>query len=256
MDNAIARFPSALNTLPKELVDRIRPVSTIIQAKNGRTLVSPGDGSNQVYFVLRGRVRASLVSLNGREVLLRDLNEGDFFGELAAIDEQPRSASVIALSDCVLARIPADAFRAAITEIPSASLWMAQRLTAQIRDLTDKIFELNALRVRSRIHCELLRMCGAAEEGDVVIEPAPTHAELASRIGTHREAVTREMRDLMDQGIIEQQRRRMKILNVPELARLVRIATGTPDADRRRVAPAAAERARQADVGEWEHRSL
>jgi CRP/FNR family transcriptional regulator, cyclic AMP receptor protein len=169
-----------------------------------------------------------LFSLNGREIILRDLSEGEMFGELAAIDGQPRSASIVALADCTLASIDALAFRAAVSELPEAALWLARRLTVQIRALTDRIFELNALRVSSRLHCELLRRCAAAggDAGRVVIEPSPTHAELASCIGTHREAVTREMGYLVERGIVEQQRRRIVVEDTKALARLVQMVAG------------------------------
>ena len=109
-------------------------------------------------------------------------------------------------------------------------MWLARRLTGQIRDLTEKVFELNALRVSSRLHCELLRRCAAAGAGatSVAIEPAPTHAELASCIGTHREAVTREMGYLVERGIVQQQRRRIVVQDTRALAKLVQMVVGEP----------------------------
>ncbi|MGZ8348647.1 MAG: Crp/Fnr family transcriptional regulator [Allosphingosinicella sp.] len=222
----IDRFAPVLGKLPPERAEAIRASATVLQARSGRTLVSLGDLSNSVYLVLQGRAQANVVSMSGREVILNDLDEGDFFGELAAIDDQPRSATVVAMTDCVLAIIPGEAFRRAVTEIPAAALWLAQRLTGQIRNLTEKVFELNALRVRSRLHCELFRMCRHAPGEIVVIDPAPTHAELASKIGTHREAITREISQLIDAGILEQQRRRMTIRDVHALGELVQSATG------------------------------
>lgn len=227
--NALARMPPMMNMLPRELADRLWADATLINAKSGRTLVSLGATSTNVYIVMSGRVQVTLYSLGGREVILRDLSEGQMFGELAAIDGQPRSASIVALSNCVLASIDAAAFRAAISEIPAAALWLARRLTVQIRDLTDRVFELNALRVRSRLHCELLRMCGGAGADEpVALRPSPTHAELASRIGTHREAVTREIGYLVEQGIIAQQRRLITVVDVRALAHLVSMVTGEP----------------------------
>lgn len=228
MKNALARMPLAMNTLPAELAERLWADAMLINAKSGRTLLSLGAKSNNVYIVLKGSVQVTLFSLGGREVILRDLAEGEMFGELAAIDGQPRSASIIALSNCVLASIDAARFRAAISEVPGAALWLARRLTVQVRDLTERVFELNALRVRSRLHCELLRMCGGAgvDGVSVTIDPSPTHAALASRIGTHREAVTRELGYLVEHGIVRQQRRRMTVVDTRALAQLVRIATG------------------------------
>jgi len=221
-------MPPALKGLPKALAERLWAEATLMSATDGRTVVALGARSTSVYVVLEGRVQVTLFSLGGREVILRDLGEGEMFGELAAIDGHPRSASIVALSDCQLASIPAEAFRAAVAETPEGAMWLAKRLTAQVRDLTERVFELNALRVRSRLHCELLRLCGTADQraDGVTLEPTPTHAELASRVGTHREAVTREIGYLVDQGIIRQERRRMTVLDMQALTQLVRMATG------------------------------
>ena len=228
MTNARAEIPPAMGEFPRELAERLWASAMLINAKAGRTLVSHGTTSTSVYVVLKGRLQVMLFSMGGREIILRDLSEGEMFGELAAIDGQPRSASIVALSDCLLASIDAATFRAAATELPQAALWLARRLTVQIRDLTDRIFELNALRVSSRLHCELLRRCAAtgAEGPRVPIEPSPTHAELASCIGTHREAVTREMGYLVEKGIVRQQRRRIIVEDTRALAKLVQMVVG------------------------------
>jgi CRP-like cAMP-binding protein len=214
--------------LPEALAARLRAAASPIVAKSGRTLVSLGAKSDSVYWVVKGRVQVTLFSLGGREVILRSLGEGALFGELAAIDGQPRSATIVALSDCTLLSIDAAAFREAATCDPESALWLARRLTAQVRDLTERVFELNALRVSSRLHCELLRLCAEADPDAVRVEivHAPTHADLAARIGTHREAVTREMGDLAERGILTQERRRITILDTRALAQMVEMATG------------------------------
>jgi CRP-like cAMP-binding protein len=230
MASTRAGIPPAMSELPPALAERLWASATLINAKAGRTLVSHGTTSTSVYIVLKGRLQVMLFSMGGREIILRDLSEREMFGELAAIDGQPRSASIVALSDCMLASIDAASFRAAVSEHPEAALWLARRLTVQIRDLTDRLFELNALRVSSRLHCELLRRCAAigGEGPRVTIEPSPTHAELASCIGTHREAITREMGYLVEQGIVRQERRRIIVEDMSALARLVQMVVGDP----------------------------
>ena len=218
-------FSSILNRLPAELADTIRNEGSIVRSRRGNDVVSPGDHSDQVYYLLEGRVQIRLLTQGGTEAILRDLEPGDFFGELAAIDGGPRSAWVVALSDCVLARVAGETFHRLVTEVPPVSDWMQKRLVAQIRDLTHRWFELNALQVRSRLHCELARMCGDGD-GVITIDPAPTHAELAARIGTHREAITREMGYLTKNGILESPSpRRLTIHDPAALKRLAEIAT-------------------------------
>ena len=190
-----------------------------------------GDRTSELYLILEGHVRAELHSPSGREVILGDLGPGELLGEFAALDDQPRSATVEATTPCMLACFPADAFRAAVFAHPATAAWMARQLVGQIRLLTEKLFELNALAVRSRLHCELLRLCIDAGIADnaAVIAPAPTHLELAGRIGTHREAVTRELLHLEREGITKQAGRRLVVGDVARLAQLVRDAAGEVD---------------------------
>ena len=200
-----------------------------IRARKGRTIVSLGSESSTVYVLLSGRAQATLFSLSGREVVLRTIATGEMFGDLAALLGEPRTATIVALDECLLAAIPGAAFREGVCSRPEAALWMLQRLAAQVRSLTEKVFELNALRVPTRLHCELLRLAGPIGDDGLgaQIEPVPTHAELAARIGTHRESVTRELGELTDQGIIAQQGRRLTILDLPALGRLVHSAAGS-----------------------------
>lgn len=228
MTQLLNRYPIARQILPEALVERLSGQTAIIRAKAGRNLVAFGAVSTSVYLVLEGRAQVTLCSLNGNEVILRDLAAGELFGELSAIDEQPRSASIEALTECVLAAIPGAAFREAVCATPEAALWVTRRLTAQVRGLTDKLFESSSLKVSSRLHCELLRLSVADGEAAIaVIDPAPTHAEFAARIGTHREAVTRELSYLSSRGIVAQDRRRLTIADFPALLQLVREAKGT-----------------------------
>lgn len=228
-----ARFPIVASAMPRVMIEAFSQSATLINARAGRTVIGLNTISTSVYLVLEGRVQAGLCSMGGREVILRDLSAGALFGDLAAIDGQPRSASIVATGDCKLASLPGDSFREATFASSEAALWLGQRLVRQVRELTDRVFELNALRVPSRLHCELLRL-GVPIEGSAtvaVIDPSPTHAELAARIGTHREAITRELGFLGDSGIVTQQRRRLTIVDVPALAKLVRHAGGAMDGE-------------------------
>jgi CRP-like cAMP-binding protein len=228
LTSAFIQFPEAAKGLPESLKSALRPHAVMIRAKAGRTLVAPDSRTTHVNLVAEGRVQVAVLSSTGQEVILRDLGAGDLFGELASIDEQPRSASIVALDDCRLLSIPGPVFREAAFATPDSARWLAERLTAQIRDLTMKVFELGVLRVPSRLHCELLRMAGAPGEnlGPMVIDPLPTHEELALRIGTHREAVTRELGYLSKRRIIERDRKRLTVTDPAALANLVRQAAG------------------------------
>jgi CRP-like cAMP-binding protein len=220
--------PVVLDLTPASLRRVIEPRLRTIRAVKGRTIVSVGARSAEVFFVVEGEAQVLLYSSNGKEVSVRPLYGGDLFGELAALDGLPRSASVVAVTDVLLVAMGAADFIACIESSSSAALWLAKRLGAEVRRLTERVFELSALNVQARLHCELLRMARLGEGGaeTLRISPAPTHAELANRIGTHREAVTREMRALADRKIIRHHRRMLEFIDLKGLEQAVGRAIG------------------------------
>ena len=205
----------APDALRAEIASRLR----VIRAPKRRTLVEKGSRTTDVFFLLEGRAEVVIYSPTGREVCVNDIGPGSMFGEIAALDGEPRSASIVAASNVLAVAMRVSDFRACLESSPAAGLWLARQLAAHARRLTEQVFELSALNVQARIHCELLRLArkGEARNGIIEVRPAPTHAEIASRIGTHREAVTREMRILSEQNIIRHGRRSLLILDLARL---------------------------------------
>jgi CRP/FNR family transcriptional regulator, cyclic AMP receptor protein len=187
------------------------------------TIVDYQDTKTDVYFILHGQVRVTIFSKAGREVAFRDLETGELFGELAAIDGKPRAANVVALTDCVLAAMPDGALWDVLHQHQSVADAMLRRLASNVRALTERVFEFSTLAVRDRIHAELLRLARQSDKGTrpLTIAPMLTHAELASRLSTHREAVTREFAELARLGVIERSGNDLIIPDVEVLERLV-----------------------------------
>jgi CRP-like cAMP-binding protein len=171
----------------------------------GEVVISHLDQDRDVFFVLEGRVRATLYSRNGREVDYRDIGPGDVVGELAAIDGAPRSATVEALEPSRLGRLSETAFRELLSSHTQLAWALLSHLSAQIRSLTERVFEFSTLLAHDRLIRELIRLAEASgvREGRAEIQPAPTHLELASRISSHREMVSREMSALAKAGLVE-----------------------------------------------------
>lgn len=209
--------------LPADLAAAFSARARQINARKGQMLIAQGSDADEVYLITSGRVNISVFSPNGRETILRDMGPGRLLGEMAAIGSQPRSASVVVVEEAVLAMISASAFRTFLRDVPGAGYWLAMQLAARVRNLTEKSSELAALPVAARLLNELLRLINAASlNGDsCVIEALPTHAELAARIGTHREAVTRELRLLAKEGRIIQSGRRLEIASRAGLSQLL-----------------------------------
>jgi CRP-like cAMP-binding protein len=188
----------------------------------GRQVIRHGDSSSDVYFVLDGHLRATVFSLGGREIAYEELGPGAMFGEVAAIDGGPRTTHVVALTPCLLASLPAAAFLDMLGRHPAAARAAMRRLVSTIRSLAERVFEFSTLPVRGRVVAEILRLAhlAGAAGGPVSIADFPTHSQLASRISTHREAVTRELASLSRSGLV---RRRGRTLFVDDLDRLAEV---------------------------------
>ena len=184
--------------------------------------------SDEVFFIISGEVRVTIYSVAGKAVSFRDLGPGEVFGEYPAIDRGPRSASVEAHTNCLVASLPGAAFRELIEEEPVVAQAMLPQLVSKIRALTKRVYEFSTLVVSNRIQAELLRLASAApHSGNYVrITPAPTHTEIASRVSTHREAVTRELTRLSRLGLIEREKNVLIIRDLQRLAEMVHAATG------------------------------
>ena len=190
--------------------------------RHNELIVAHGDTGRDVFFLLEGRARVTLFSEDGREIAYRDIDPGEIFGELAGIDGKARSASVVALVPTRAARLPGAAFREIVNNHPTFAWMLLEHLSAQLRRMTDRVYEFSTLVVRKRLILELLRR---AEEvgpvdGQVSISPAPTHFELAAKISTHREAVSREMSALAKRGLIEKRGNRLMLHDLAALEML------------------------------------
>jgi CRP/FNR family transcriptional regulator, cyclic AMP receptor protein len=155
-----------------------------------------------VFFVFSGLARV-VIATAGREMILRDIREGEYFGQYSAIDGKPRSAAIVAVTDTVVARMSAVLFWEAIHRHPGVREGVLKALVADARALNQRANEQANFDVRHRLCAELLRLSRATGEGRIVVSPPPTHAELAARISTHREAVTKTLSALERDGLIE-----------------------------------------------------
>jgi CRP-like cAMP-binding protein len=156
-------------------------------------------------------------------VLLRQINAGELFGELAAIDKAPRSSGIVAMTDVTVARMSAAVFRASLHAHPDICDQVLALLAGQIRMLANRVNEFSTLDVRHRIHAELLRLSRTepADPARAVISPPPVHAEIAARISTRREAVARELKALERDNLIERRRGALVLTDVDRLRRMI-----------------------------------
>ncbi|MCE9521681.1 MAG: Crp/Fnr family transcriptional regulator [Alphaproteobacteria bacterium] len=223
-----------LAELDGEQKKRFEDHATARNASKGEEIIGHGrDGASNradrfVFFIVDGQFRALILSPTGRQVPYRDLGPGDHFGELAALDSGPRTASVIALTPGKLLQLDGVHFEQLLSSSPKAALWLARGFASQIRDLTKRVFNLTALNVADRIRSELLRLGleASVENNSARIRRMPIHEDLASLLGTQREAVTRELGELEKSGLISRKGRELVILDFDELTRRVQRGGG------------------------------
>lgn len=186
-------------------------------------VISREAADRDVHLVVGGRVRAAAFSVDGKQVTYREIGAGELFGELAAIDGRTRSADVIALQDSLLASMSPKTFRKLLSEHEGVSERMLRRLATSVREMTDRVFELSTLGVRNRVHAELLRLArrGIMAGNEARIDPAPRHGDIANRVSTYREQVTREFSLLSSQGVIAREGHCLVVRDVALLERMV-----------------------------------
>jgi CRP/FNR family cyclic AMP-dependent transcriptional regulator len=183
----------ALTALARLTVKRRLPRNTV--------LFLQGDVSDSFYIVESGKVKVFVDDEAGNQVILNILAAGDTFGELALLDDEPRSASVMTLTDVMLIAISRAHFIPFLVDNPDIGAAMMRTLAKRIRSLTDSVRDLALLDVYGRVARLLERLAGGEDQA---IRPRLTHQEIASMVGSSREMVSRVMKELTVGGYVEQ----------------------------------------------------
>ncbi len=183
--------------------DRTYPKNSVILFEE-----DPGDA---LYVVMAGQVKVVLIGEDGREVILSTPGPGDFFGEMALIDDQPRSAHVIAMEDAHLLVLRREDFHQCLSAMPGIAIGLLRAMCKRLRQADNKIGGLVLLDVPGRVARLLLEM--ADENDGETITKRVTHHLIAQMIGSSRETVSRTMRSLVEQDLIEVSRARIFLRN-------------------------------------------
>jgi len=182
-------------------------------------LLEQNDVGTDIYFLTRGVVRVLITPSPDREVILGDINAGGYFGEMAAIDGQPRSAGILAITDATIACMPATVFRDVIRHHPDVSEQLLKQLVTRVRALDQRVNEFSSMDVKHRIYSELLRLSrpDPTAAHQAIVSPPPVHADIAARVSTRREMVARELKSLERSGLLTKRRGAFVLTNVPIL---------------------------------------
>lgn len=195
--------------------------------KGGEQILDRDSASQDVLFITDGEVRVVNYSSSGRETAFADVSTGSYIGEIAAIDGMPRSASVVAITDCTIAIFPRESFVELVENDAAIAFRLLRHLTGMIRTNNERIAELSTVGAVQRVYRELLRLCVPDPGGEgSLITPLPTQQDLAGKVGATRETVARALGQLTNTGVIQRRGRTLLILDVDMLSFLA-----SPDGD-------------------------
>lgn len=195
--------------LPEEELERFAELTRERSYPKGSVILFQDDPGDSLFVLRAGRVKVVLIGEDGREVILGVLEPGAHFGELALIDDQPRSAHVIAMEDAQLLVLRREDFKRRVEANPTVAWALLTELSRRLRRADVKIGGLVLLDVPGRIARLLLDL--ADESGSEQIEKPLTHQTIAQMIGASRETVSRAMKEFQDAGLIRVERRRISI---------------------------------------------
>jgi CRP-like cAMP-binding protein len=213
--DVLRRVP-LFSDLSEAELERFAEVTREREYPKNSVILFEDDPGDALYIVSVGQVKVVLIGEDGREVILSVLGDGDFFGEMSLIDDEPRSAHVIAMRDSQLLVLRRDDFQAQLHAHPQVALKLLRVLVQRLRRADEKIGSLVLLDVNGRVARLLLDL--ADEAGGPRITRKLTHHTIAQMIGSSRETVSRAMRELTDRGYIEVSRRDIT-LTQPEALR-------------------------------------
>jgi CRP/FNR family transcriptional regulator, cyclic AMP receptor protein len=222
VDPALLTDVEIFSTLTPEEMAALAAGMRFRRYARGEVVFLRGDPGTAFYVVAAGRVKITLGADDGKELIIARLGPGSFFGELALLDDQARSADATAAERTLLLVLPGDAFRQFLTDHPAVAVKLLPVLTQILRRNAELIHDAAFLDVPARVARTLLSL--ATESGSDALPPAGvvlpgkiTQFELAALVGTSRESVNRCLASFERLGLIAYDKGQITLLRPREL---------------------------------------
>lgn len=207
---------SLFATLSGQELARLADRATVRTFPKNTIVMSEGERSDSLYVILSGRVKVYVSDEHGKDLVLNVQGPGEYFGELA-LDEGPRTASVMTLEASKLAVIANEVLRAFLTSHPEAAVQLVRGLIGRVRRATESLKDLAQLDVYGRV-AKLLLELARESDGRLVIDQRLTHQDIADRVSASREMVSRILKDLATGGYVATEGGRLVIRRRPPRA--------------------------------------
>jgi CRP/FNR family cyclic AMP-dependent transcriptional regulator len=216
----ILRAVPILSGVPENDLTALAHASRERSYPAGQVILRQDAAGDAMYVLIEGRVKVVLIGEDGREVILSVLGTGAVFGEMSLMDDEPRSAHVIAMTACRIMTLYRGAFHERLRASPDLCLAMLAALSTRLRLADERIRALSLLDVNGRVAHLILQQ--SAETGSDAFPRRLTHQNMAELIGASRETVSRTLRHLSDRRVISIGRRQVTILDRAALEAAVR----------------------------------
>jgi CRP/FNR family transcriptional regulator/CRP/FNR family cyclic AMP-dependent transcriptional regulator len=220
LDSYFEKVPLFSNLSAGE-ISAIKSVMIAREFEEGEAILHEDDDLPQTFFVIAsGSVQVTVVTSEGKQAILATLRRGEFFGEMAILDGEPRSASVVAAQKCVLLMLYRKPFLDILEKLPKITIRMLVEMSKRLRHTNRQINTLSMMSVYGRVADVILQL--ARENGRkvghmTIIENRPTHQDIADMAGTSRETVSRIISQLQKKQYLSIDRKKMVILNEEKL---------------------------------------
>nr|WP_315213998.1 Crp/Fnr family transcriptional regulator [uncultured Duganella sp.] len=211
-----------LAELTEEEMQRVRADLRVRQYAKREVVLQKGASGDSLLFLLQGQLQVVDITEDGRAIGLRMLAPGDFFGEIAVINGTMRSASVVALTQVLVALLPRATALHLFSHSPSVANQMLRFLAAKVQRDSEFRALLSIGNTAKRIYTFLELIKEKQADNVEVVENLPTHQDIANMINTSRETVTRTLLALVQQGVIKKGTHRLIIVDPQALQKLAR----------------------------------
>jgi len=214
--NNFLKYVHIFSDLDEESIEKISKLCIRKTFNKESVVLFEDEAGSALFLIIKGRVKISRITNDGKEAILSILNEYDFFGDMAIIDNQSRSASAIAMSDSELFIIQRNEFMDLLQNHPEISINLLKELTRRLRNASMIIKSLSLNDAEGKVATVILQLAnilGKIKQGIVEIEKLPFQHEIANMAGTSRETISRVLHTLEKKGFIKLKGSRLKIFN-------------------------------------------
>ncbi len=210
------KYVPIFSELPDNTIETISEAGSKRFYKRETVVLLEEDAGSALFIIVEGKVKVSRTSTDGREVILSILADSDFFGEMAILDGQARSATVTAIEDTELFIIQRAQFLDLLQTHPEIAISLLQELTRRLRQADIKIKALSLKDAEGKVATVILQLAddlGKIKNGIVEIEKLPLQQDLANMAGTSRETISRTLHAFAKKELIEMDGAKLKILD-------------------------------------------